>query len=255
MAENLKQKLNRICSKLKNILSLFCISYFCGIKVFAEELGDIPNDEFIQDALQVDVPANAANSAEQNMAAEQVGDEAINSGNNVLHTIKDGLHNALDSMQNLGYTIGEHLEKITGGNPFVTKILVALVLVVISVIVITVLILIAKKFVFKSKAPKNVFQQKKKQPAPSISDDESGDYDEYEEEYSDNGEYPENAQNTSDVEYENDGEFEDEYGDDQYDTSVPDPIPSLNTTRNAAFIDVEPQTVQEAIKRFILITE
>ena len=235
---------------------LIGVSLFCGVKTLAEELGDIPTDEFIQDALQVEVPEQAATTAEQNMAAEQVGEETINAGNNVLHTIKD-------SLQNFGDLIGENLEKITGGNPFITKILVALVLVVISVFVITILVLIAKKFVFKANKNANIknnkkIKQNKKQVNAASEPETDDEYEEYEEEYTDTdeNEFTDDTQNDTDNQFVNDDEYDDTYDDgyDEYDTSVPEPIQSAGL-KSSAFLDNEPQTVQEAMGRFVIITE
>ena len=227
--------MNNFCKKINNTLLWLSAIIYCCPSVFAEQ-GDIPTDEFIQDALQVNLPENAENAenlAETDMAAEQLEDVAANAGSNIFVSFKDHL-------QDFGNSIGHHLEKITGGNPFITKLLVGLVLVLISIVVIVVLVLIAKKFVFKNKtsASKNLFEQKRTEN----SDDEE-EYEEYEEEY-------------EEVE-DDDSETEQQP---QQQTTAAKEQPSVPSTPKTMNIDLpidedEPESIQDAITKFLSVTE
>ncbi len=160
MEENLKQK-------LKKHLRWFILNAIVWLKcsyVFAASKEENLSDEFFNAAMQVeakDSPLSvdataqtqtaAGKATEQAMAAEQVGDEAMLSGNNVLDNIKEFLKHGAEKLQDVGNSIGHSLQNLTGGNPLITKLLVALILVVISIVIVVVLIVIAKKFIFKKK--------------------------------------------------------------------------------------------------------
>lgn len=148
MAENLKQKQNKI-NLLKSIV-YSAISWSYANCTFAIQKEENLSDEIFNAAMQVEASAdnyngiaNAVDSQTAGNAAEQI--ETAASGNNILH-------NAVNGLQNVGSSLGDNMDAVTGSNPLVTKLLVVFVLVFISICIIVVLILLAKKFVFKKTA-------------------------------------------------------------------------------------------------------
>lgn len=143
MAENLKQKLNKI-NLLKSIV-YSAISWSYANCTFAVPQEENLSDEIFDAAMQVEGAADKYNditNVVDSQPVEQIGDEAISAGNNVLH-------NAVNGLQNVGSSIGDNMDAVTGGNPLFTKLLVVFVLVFISICIIVILILLARKFVFK----------------------------------------------------------------------------------------------------------
>lgn len=143
VAENLKQKLNKI---IKN-LSYSAISLFYANCTFAVPKEENLSDEIFNAAMQVESSGdkyngitNVIDSQSVGNAAEQI--ETATSGNNVLN-------NAVNGLQNVGSSLGDNMDAVTGGNPLITKLLVVFILVFISIFIIIVLILLARKFVFK----------------------------------------------------------------------------------------------------------
>lgn len=223
-AESLKQKLNNYYNQIGCKIYLAVISLFSALPVFAENeendffdpLNNIPGDT-------VETPVNPT---EQQMAAEQVGNKAMDAGNNVLVSIKTFFENCSHKLQEYGHLLSGHLEKLTGGNPLVTKLIVCLILVLISVVVIVILVLIAKFFVFKKKKT-NIFQSH------------------------------EMAQGEDD-------EFDDLEDDEEIETENQKNIPpsrnnaSAMNNNNDLTVSVssdEPQNMQEAIRLFLQVTD
>ena len=145
MAENQKQKLNKI-NLLKNIVysAIGCSYANCTFAVSKEEN---LSDEIFNAAMQVQSSSddynsitNVVDSQAASNAAEQI--DTTVAGNNVLH-------NAVNGLQNIGSSLCDNINTVTGNNPLVTKLLVVFILVFISICIIIVLILLAKKFVFK----------------------------------------------------------------------------------------------------------
>ena len=226
---------------------------------FAETKEENLSDEFFNAAMQINVPSdetssglavNAGNVAEQNMAAEQVGEETMNAGTNVLLSIKDWLEKTTDKLQDFGNSIGNQIGNHTGSNPVITKLLVALVLVAVSVVIIVVMVLIAKKFIFK------------KQNVRQFASDEEDEYDEYDED--DDG-YEEYEDGEDDQEY-------DEYGEPITQAQKqPENQPQKQPQRQSQEQKVQntqnemsnpqprsvsaPKTMDEAIKIFLQVTE
>lgn len=226
---------------------------------FAETKEENLSDEFFNAAMQINVPSdetssglavNAGNVAEQNMAAEQVGEETMNAGTNVLLSIKDWLEKTTDKLQDFGNSIGNQIGNHTGSNPVITKLLVALVLVAVSVVIIVVMVLIAKKFIFK------------KQNVRQFASDEEDEYDEYDE---DDDEYEEYEDGEDDQEY-------DEYGEPITQAQKqPENQPQKQPQRQSQEQKVQntqnevsnpqprsvsaPKTMDEAIKIFLQVTE
>lgn len=163
MDANQKQKLNKIINLKWFLLSaIVCLYANCAFAAPQENL----SDEFFAAAMQVESPekynginADAINlvktagssSTEQAMAAEQVGEETMLAGNNLLHNIKSVIQQSNDGLKDFGSSIGGNIGSFTGENPFITKLLVVFILVAISILIIVVLVLFAKKFVFKKK--------------------------------------------------------------------------------------------------------
>jgi len=226
---------------------------------FAETKEENLSDEFFNAAMQINVPndetssglaVNAGNVAEQNMAAEQVGEETMNAGTNVLLSIKDWLEKMTDKLQDFGNSIGNQIGNHTGSNPVITKLLVALVLVAVSVVIIVVMVLIAKKFIFK------------KQNVRQFASDEEDEYDEDDE---DDDEYEEYEDDEDDQEY-------DEYGEpitqaqkqpENQPQKQPQRQPQEQKAQNIQNEMSNPQprsvsapkTMDEAIKIFLQVTE
>ena len=164
MAENLKQKLNNIKELKWTILSAIVFLQTCCY-AFATEKTENLSDEIFNAALQVEaadkyngITTEAAkavdtavkgNAAEQAMAAEQVGEETISSGNHVIQSIKNLVHHSTDSLKDMGSSLDGSVGAATGNNAFLTKLIVVFILVAISIVIIVAIILIAKKFVFK----------------------------------------------------------------------------------------------------------
>lgn len=151
--------------KLANNLSLIVASFLASAGVvFAEGDKDffdaaegitLPTDETTTGA---NAPAAQAteNVAEQAQHGANFVDSAKDFFTNLGGNIQHGLQGFTGKLQEFGNFIGEKLQGITGGNPLISKIAVALVLVLISVLIIVVLVLIAKKFVHKTQS--NPFQ-------------------------------------------------------------------------------------------------
>lgn len=229
---------------------------------FAETKEENLSDEFFNAAMQINVPSdetssglavNAGNVAEQNMAAEQVGEETMNAGTNVLLSIKDWLEKTTDKLQDFGNSIGNQIGNHTDSNPVITKLLVALVLVAVSVVIIVVMVLIAKKFIFK------------KQNVRQFASDEEDEYDEYDEYDEDDDEYEEYEDGEDDQEY-------DEYGEPITQAQKqPENQPQKQPQRQSQEQKVQntqnevsnpqprsvsaPKTMDEAIKIFLQVTE
>lgn len=145
MVENLKQKLNK--NKLLRNIVYSAIGWCYANCTFAVPKEENLSDEIFNAAMQVETSkdnyndiANVVDSQAAGNAAEQI-DTAV-SGNNILD-------NAVNGLQNVGSSIGDNMDVVTGGNLLVTKLLVVFVLVFVSICIIVVLILLAKKFVFK----------------------------------------------------------------------------------------------------------
>ena len=140
--------------KLANNLSLIAASFLASASVvFAESDKDFfeaaegitfPTDETATGAT-APVPQAAEGAAEQAQHGANFVDSAKEFFTNLVGNIQHGTQGFTDKLQNFGNLIGEKLNVVTGGNPLISKIAVALVLV-----------LIAKKFVHKTQA--NPFQ-------------------------------------------------------------------------------------------------
>ena len=151
--------------KLANNLSLIAASFLASASVvFAESDKDFfeaaegitfPTDETATGAT-APVPQAAEGAAEQAQHGANFVDSAKEFFTNLVGNIQHGTQGFTDQLQNFGNLIGEKLNVVTGGNPLISKIAVALVLVLISIVIIVVLVLIAKKFVHKTQA--NPFQ-------------------------------------------------------------------------------------------------
>lgn len=149
--------------KLANNLSLMAISFLASASVaFAENDKDffeaaegitLPTDET---ATGTTAPQTAESAAEQAQHGASFVDSAKEFFANLGGNIQHGTQGFVEKLQDFGNFIGEKLNVLTGGNPLVSKIAVALVLVLISIVIIVVLVLIAKKFVHKTQA--NPFQ-------------------------------------------------------------------------------------------------
>lgn len=151
--------------KLANNLSLIAASFLASASVvFAESDKDffeaaegitLPTDETATGAT-APVPQAAEGAAEQAQHGANFVDSAKEFFTNLGGNIQHGTQGFTDKLQAFGNLIGEKLNVVTGGNPLISKIAVALVLVLISIVIIVVLVLIAKKFVHKTQA--NPFQ-------------------------------------------------------------------------------------------------
>lgn len=216
-------------------------------------------EQFFDAATQINVPGDstelsvdAGNVAEQNMAAEQVGENTMNAGTNVLLTIKEWMEKTATNLQDFATNIGTQIEQHTGSNPLVTKLLVIFALVFVSIIVIVIMILIAKKFFFK---PKN--QNPFNNHATEIDSEDS--IEEETEEYDEDDEFDESQ-------FEDDEPIPDEYEDDEYDDSYQEVASQESEQKQTEPIQINkkltqkvsittPQTIDEAIKNFLSITE
>ena len=170
--------------KLANNLSLIVASFLASAGVvFAEGDKDffdaaegitLPTDETTTGAT---APAAQAteNVAEQAQHGANFVDSAKEFFANLGGNIQHGLQGFTGKLQEFGNFVGEKLQGITGGNPLISKIAVALVLV-----------LIAKKFVHKTQS--NPFQSQ-----PFGDSDEDNDFepvDENDNNYQDEGFVP-----------------------------------------------------------------
>ncbi len=160
--------------KLVNNFILIMIAIFTNAKIaFAEN-----DSDFFAAAEGITLPTDeTATGATAPQVSEEIAEQAQNSGNFIDSAkgffsdfggnIQGFWQNFSGKLQEFANFIGDKLNGITGGNPLISKIAVALVLVLISIVVIVVLVLIAKKFVKKTQS--NPFQA---QPFDSLGEDE-----------------------------------------------------------------------------------
>lgn len=162
--------------KSVNKLSLITLSLLASASVaFAEN-----DKEFFDAAEGITLPTDETATGTVPPAAQTGGDVVgqtqqntnffdlakdffVNLGSN----FQQGSQGFMVKLQDFGNYIGEKLNVVTGGNPLISKIAVALVLVLISVVIIVVLVLIAKKFVHKTQS--NPFEA---QPFASTDDND-----------------------------------------------------------------------------------
>lgn len=159
--------------------------------VFAEN-----DNDFFEAAEGITLPTDETATGAVAPTTENVAEQA-QQGNNFLNVlkeffvnfgsnVKEFLHNFAGKLQEFANVIGDKLNGLTGGNPLVSKILVALVLVLISIVIIVVLVLIAKKFVRKTAS--NPFQS---QPFGNIDNgDDFDDFDDIDDENFDDDNIP-----------------------------------------------------------------
>ncbi len=244
--------------KTENLL-LFAVCFlFCNIKALAETSEDNLTEEFFNAAMELDAntePAAdaaktqaASKAAEQSMAAEQVGENAMTSGNNVLHTVKDFLMNLVDKIQTAGSEISSKLGDVFGTNPVISKIILGVILALASVVVIVVFVLIAKKFVFKKKN------------LQAFDEEEEYEDDDTIEEIDENDALRQDLDEFDDEEYEDDNITQEEPVNTASVANTPQitRVPVANAEEIEKHITVvlqTPQTKDGAIKNFIKITQ
>lgn len=189
---------------MKKLVNNFCLivaSFFASATaVFAEN-----DSEFFEAAEGITLPTDETATGAVAPTVENVAEQAqqAQQGGNALEPIKEffanfggnlqsGWQGFCEKLQGFANIIGDKLNGLTGGNPLVSKIVVALVLVLISIVIIVVLVLIAKKFVHKTTS--NPFQSQPFGKVGEIEDlDDIDDIDDVDEEKIDVGQ--ENSNN------------------------------------------------------------
>lgn len=149
---------------------LIFAALFANAKIaFAEN-----DNDFFEAAEGITLPTDeTATGATAPQVSDEIAEQVQNNGNfvdvvkNFFSDLGGNLQNFWQNfsgkLQEFANFIGDKINGITGGNPLISKIAVALILVLISIVVIVVLVLIAKKFVRKTQS--NPFQA---QPFDSI---------------------------------------------------------------------------------------
>lgn len=178
--------------KLVNKFYLIIASFLAtATTVFAEN-----DSDFFEAAEGITLPTDETATGAVVPSAENVA-EQVQQGNNALDAvkeffvnlsgnIKEYLQSFTGKLQEFANIIGDKLNGLTGGNPLVSKIMVALVLVLISIVIIVILVIIAKKFIRKTTS--NPFQS---QPFEEIDNgDDFDEIDDIDEENVDDGNTP-----------------------------------------------------------------
>lgn len=167
--------------KLANNLSLIAASFLANVGMaFAAS-----DSEFFEAAEGITLPTDETATGAIAPTAQPAESAAAQSGANFVDSAKEFftnfsgkiqhyLHGFTDKLHDFANLIGEKLNVLTGGNPLISKIAVALVLVLISVVIIVILVLIAKKFVRRTQT--NPFQSQ-----PFGNPDEGNDFEEIDE--------------------------------------------------------------------------
>lgn len=224
VAENLKPQQYSLIERVQTAIFLLLIG--CN-PIFAATKEENLSDEFFNAAMNLPTDETTAVSVQ----ASDVATNAAANNSNFMQPVSDAFNKSVEAMQSFGTSLSSQIEKLIGHNPFLSKLLVALILVVVSIVVIVILALIAKKIISKNNNKNTIFNTN----SSDVEDDDFEEVIEDSDEFPDEG-FAQTVNNQAQTETDNTSETQ-------------------NTVNYSAKILTSPTTVDDAMKMFLKITE